>query len=294
MPTKENAKHLAHIPKRDHSAEGIGLANMISFQTLVWGTGVPLVLLHGVLGDNRNWQPLFKYLPSGIRAIALRFPFFDNPESGPDTVHAAADYTQAFLEQFGHSRFVLGGNSLGGHVAQHIALRMPERVTGLVLTGSSGLYERGFDKIPGVHPPREWVQAKTEEVFHDPVHADTELVDSVMQVVQTRCYARRLIKIAISAKRDYIGNQIKNLTCPTLLVWGKQDVVTRPEVAEEFHKLIPDSELHWIDKCGHTPMMEYPEEFGRLLNNWWQRRIATTDSADYKIIRTAEPAMAEA
>jgi len=55
---------------------------------------------------------------------------------------------------------------------------------------------------------------------------------------------------------------------PTCLIWGKNDTVTPPHVAEEFHKLLPNSELHWIEKCGHAPMMERPKEFNESLEPW--------------------------
>jgi pimeloyl-ACP methyl ester carboxylesterase len=54
------------------------------------------------------------------------------------------------------------------------------------------------------------------------------------------------------------------------LIWGKNDTVTPPFVAEEFHKLIPNSQLHFIDKCGHAPMMEVPGEFNDLLFTFLQ------------------------
>jgi pimeloyl-ACP methyl ester carboxylesterase len=49
---------------------------------------------------------------------------------------------------------------------------------------------------------------------------------------------------------------------------GKNDKVTPPDVAEEFKQLLPNSTLYWIDKCGHAAMMEQPEEFNRLLEEW--------------------------
>ena len=52
------------------------------------------------------------------------------------------------------------------------------------------------------------------------------------------------------------------------LIWGKQDNITPPHVAEEFHELLPDSKLYWIDKCGHAPMMEQPLEFNKILNDY--------------------------
>jgi pimeloyl-ACP methyl ester carboxylesterase len=59
---------------------------------------------------------------------------------------------------------------------------------------------------------------------------------------------------------------------PTCIIWGKQDNVTPPEVAEDFNKLLPNSELYWIDKCGHAAMMEHPKEFNKLLHHWLKEK----------------------
>ena len=55
---------------------------------------------------------------------------------------------------------------------------------------------------------------------------------------------------------------------PTCLIWGKNDPVTPPKVAEEFYELLPNATLIWIDKCGHAPMMEHPDEFNNHLLSW--------------------------
>ncbi len=59
---------------------------------------------------------------------------------------------------------------------------------------------------------------------------------------------------------------------PVCLIWGKNDSVTPPEVAEDFERLLPDANLYWIDKCGHAPMMEHPDEFNKILENWLKER----------------------
>jgi len=71
--------------------------------------------------------------------------------------------------------------------------------------------------------------------------------------------------MAKSAIRHNMSKEVHKIHIPVLLAWGRNDKITPPEVAEEFHKLLPDSELHWIDKCGHAPMMERPEEFNEIL-----------------------------
>ena len=61
---------------------------------------------------------------------------------------------------------------------------------------------------------------------------------------------------------------IPKIKIPVCLIWGKQDGVTPPHVAQEFHSLFPNSELFWLDKCGHSPMWEHPEKFTDLLSDW--------------------------
>jgi pimeloyl-ACP methyl ester carboxylesterase len=69
-----------------------------------------------------------------------------------------------------------------------------------------------------------------------------------------------------------MANDLPNMTTPTCIIWGKQDGVTPPEVAEDFHKLLPDSDLYWIDECGHAAMMEHPDKFNEILYSWLQAR----------------------
>ena len=65
-----------------------------------------------------------------------------------------------------------------------------------------------------------------------------------------------------------MAKDLPDMHQPTCIIWGKQDDVTPPNVAEDFHRLLPDAALYWIDKCGHAPMMEHPDEFNRLLHEW--------------------------
>ncbi|MDY6912811.1 MAG: alpha/beta hydrolase [Chloroflexota bacterium] len=231
---------------------------------------VPLVMLHGLFGGPENWEGVIPSLPQTGQPMALRLPFFDEG-AGLNNVSAVTNYVQECLDEIGFDRMVLMGNSLGGHVAALLALRMPEQVCGLVLTGSGGLFERGFTKVPGSRPRREWIRSKVSEVFHGQFHATEAMVDRVVNVISDRRKARILIQLAKSAKRDKITDRLKLITCPTLLIWGRQDQITQREVAEEFHSNISTSDLIWLDECGHAPMMEHPIEFAYQVNQWWTR-----------------------
>jgi pimeloyl-ACP methyl ester carboxylesterase len=69
-----------------------------------------------------------------------------------------------------------------------------------------------------------------------------------------------------------MADDLPKMKTPTCIIWGKNDTVTPPEVADEFDKLLPDSTLYWIDKCGHAPMMEHPDTFNGHLHHWLNNR----------------------
>lgn len=69
-----------------------------------------------------------------------------------------------------------------------------------------------------------------------------------------------------------MAKDLPNMTTPACIVWGENDIVTPPKVGEEFNKLLPDSELFWIDKCGHAAMMEHPDQFNEIVFAWLTKR----------------------
>jgi pimeloyl-ACP methyl ester carboxylesterase len=77
--------------------------------------------------------------------------------------------------------------------------------------------------------------------------------------------------MAKSAIRHNMNKDLPKIHIPVSLIWGKDDKITPPEVAIEFNQLLPDSELHWIDKCGHAPMMEQPQEFNKYLKAFLEK-----------------------
>jgi len=163
------------------------------------------------------------------------------------------------------------GNSLGGHVALIYVLSHPEIVRSMVLTGSSGLYENAFG---GTFPKREsydFVREKVEYTFYDPKIATKELVDDVYRTINDRSSVIRILTMAKSAIRHNMNKDLHKIEIPVSLIWGRNDKITPPEVAVEFSQLLPDAELHWIDHCGHAPMMEQPEEFNRILRGFLEK-----------------------
>ena len=237
------------------------------FRYVEEGDGEPLVLLHGLFGAMSNFQGLIEHFRHTHKVVVPLLPLFDL-----DILHTSvgglAKYVHKFIETKGYDRVHLLGNSLGGHVALVHVLKHPERIKSLILTGSSGLFENGMGDTYPKRGDYEYIKKKTQLTFYDPQMASKELVDEVYDIVNSRMKVIKIIALAKSAIRNNLGEELNRIQQPTLLIWGNNDTITPPFVGKEFNKMIPNSELHFIDKCGHAPMMEVPGEFNVILHKF--------------------------
>lgn len=241
--------------------------NLEKFKFIEEGEGEPLILLHGLFGALSNFKDLIEHFKHSYKVIVPMLPLFDL-DLFHTTVGGLQKYVHRFIEMRDYNHIHLLGNSLGGHVALLYILKHPERVKSLILTGSSGLFENGMGDSYPKRGDYEYIKRKTEVTFYDPATATKELVDEVYEICTNRIKVIKIISLAKSAIRNNLGEEINQINQPTLLIWGNNDTITPPFVAKEFHKLIPNSELYFIDKCGHAPMMEVPHEFNSLLEQF--------------------------
>ena len=240
------------------------------FRFVEEGEGEPLVLLHGLFGALSNFENLIEYFRQHNKVVVPVLPLFEL-DILHSTVGGLAKFVHKFLEARDYESVNLLGNSLGGHVALVHVLKHPERIKSLILTGSSGLFENGMGDSYPKRGDYEYIKAKTELTFYDPKTATKELVDEVYGIINNRIKAIKIISLAKSAIRNNLNEQLNQIKQPTLLVWGNNDNITPPFVAREFNRLIPNSELHFIDKCGHAPMMEVPDEFNIILHKFLKK-----------------------
>ncbi len=237
------------------------------------GPGEPLLLLHGLFGGLSNFGAQIEEFRSRFNVLVPTLPMMTLPLRKV-SLAGLVDHLADFVDHKGFDTVHLMGNSLGGHVAILYALDHPDRIASITLAGSSGLFESAMGNS---FPPRgnyEFIKKKVESTFYDPATSSKELVDEVYDTVNDRSRGIRIIMTAKSAVRHNLAHKLHNILAPTLLVWGKQDTITPPFVGEQFDELIHDSELHFIDKCAHAPMMERPREFNKLLGNFLERVTA--------------------
>ena len=237
------------------------------FEYVEVGVGQPLMLLHGLFGALSNFSDLIEHFKHTHKVIVPILPLYDL-DLLHTTVKGLAKHVQQFIDHKGYDQIHLLGNSLGGHVGLVYILSHPEKIKTLTLTGSSGLFENAMGDSYPKRGDYEYIRAKTAETFYDPAVATKELVDEVFEITNSRIKVIKIIALAKSAIRNNLGEELGQIKVPTLLIWGKNDKVTPPFVAEDFHKLIPNSELAFIDQCGHAPMMEVPNSFNEILEQF--------------------------
>jgi 2-hydroxy-6-oxonona-2,4-dienedioate hydrolase len=237
------------------------------FNYIEEGAGEPLLLLHGLFGGLSNFEALIEYFKPNYKVIVPLLPLFEL-DIFHTTVGGLQKHIHKFIELQDYKNINLLGNSLGGHIALVHVLKHPERIKTLTLTGSSGLFENGMGDTYPKRGDYEYIKKKTEMTFYDPAIATKELVDEVFDITNSRIKVIKIISLAKSAIRHNLGDEISQIKIPTLLIWGNNDIITPPFVGSEFNKLIPNSELHLVDKCGHAPMMEVPDEFNQILSSF--------------------------
>lgn len=235
------------------------------------GKGQVLMLLHGLFGALSNWEAVVNHYSKHFRVIIPMLPIYEMPikEAG---LPGLREYVEEFVSLMQLNNLIIMGNSLGGHVGILFTLANPDKVSKLVLTGSSGLFE---NTMGGSYPRRgsyDYVRERVAYTFYDPNVASKELVDEVFETTKSIPKCMRIVAIAKSAQRNNLALELPDIKVPTLLVWGLNDTITPPMVAHEFNRLIPNSELKFIDHCCHAPMMEHPQKFNEIVEDFLMRK----------------------
>ena len=241
------------------------------FGYLESGEGRSIIILHGLMGNLSNFDSVFNHFSTiGYNVLMPELPIYSLPLLRTN-IKNLAKFIKQFTVHKGLKDYILLGNSLGGHIALYYTKHYPENVAGIVLTGSSGLYENAMGESYPKRGDYEYIKKKTEDVFYDPKIATKEIIDDVFSTLNDRSKLIKTLALAKSAIRHNMSSDLPKMKMPVGLIWGKNDTVTPPDVAEEFHKLLSNSTLYWIDKCGHAPMMEHPDKFNVLLEEWLKK-----------------------
>ncbi|MFZ9980552.1 MAG: alpha/beta fold hydrolase [Cyclobacteriaceae bacterium] len=236
------------------------------------GQGQVLMMLHGLFGALSNWEAVVARFAPHYRVVIPMLPIYTMPIK-----EAGLEGLRTFVEQFVRTmkleNMIIMGNSLGGHVALLYTLKNSEKVSSLILTGSSGLFENAMG---GSYPRRgsyDYIKDRVEYTFYDPSVASGDLINEVFETTKSIPKCMRIVAIAKSAQRNNLAGELHKIQVPTLLVWGLNDTITPAMVAHDFNRLIPNSRLRFIDQCCHAPMMEHPEKFNAIVEEFLQSTV---------------------
>jgi pimeloyl-ACP methyl ester carboxylesterase len=241
------------------------------FEYLIEGSGTPMIFLHGLMGNLSNFQHQVDYFSTrGYEVVIPLLPLYSMPLA-TTSVSSLTKFVKKFIDHKGYSKVILVGNSLGGHIALLFQKLYPSYLKSIVLSGSSGLYEAAMGNSYPRRGDRDYIAERVRDVFHIKEVATEELIDQVFSTVNDRMKAIKTLAISKSAMRHNMAEDITSFHLPVCLIWGRQDAVTPPEVADKFHELLPNSDLFWIDHCGHAAMMEHPQEFNIIVDEWLKK-----------------------
>ncbi|MCB0472686.1 MAG: alpha/beta fold hydrolase, partial [Flavobacteriaceae bacterium] len=200
------------------------------FGYLEAGEGRPIIILHGLMGNLSNFDSVFSYFSKiGYKILMPELPIYTMPLLRTN-IRSLAKFIKRFTTFKGLENYILLGNSLGGHIALYYTKHFPENVSGIVLTGSSGLYENAMGESYPKRGDYEYVKKKAQDVFYDPEVATKEIVDDVFDTINDRNKLIRTLALAKSAIRHNMSSDLPNMDIPAGLIWGKNDTVTPPDV----------------------------------------------------------------
>ena len=225
------------------------------------------VLLHGMFGGLSNFEHLLDHLHDRFHLVVPEIPLYDLKYTQLK-ISYLSEWLDQFLESLQLKPVMLLGNSMGGHIAMDYALNHQNEVEKMILTGSSGLFENEFgDSVPR-RGDRQYIRERAELTFYDPAMVTESLMDEIMEIVNSKRKLIKLVRLARATHKYNMEDLLPQIDVPTMLIWGSEDKITPPEVARTFHERLPDAHLEWIDRCGHAPMMERPDDFLAILENY--------------------------
>lgn len=216
------------------------------------GSGPPLVLVHGLSGSGRWWSKNITTLAQRYRVYALDLVGFGGSRGQPFSMDAAVDALSAFLDTLDSAPLHLMAHSMGGAIAARLAIRLGERVRGLVLVDSLAL------------PLRRSIANSTLRLPLALRYAAPDFWP-VLAFDALRAGPLNLLRATLDIHRADLSAELGQIACRTLVVWGEHDMLLPVRLGEQLHAALPDSRWALVRGAGHIPMWDRPEEFNTLV-----------------------------
>lgn len=231
------------------------------------GEGPPFVYLHSSLGEAFRWLPFYQTWAKEFRVLVPTHPGFGD-SGGFDRVDAIEDMAFHYIELFdalGLDEVILGGVSLGGWIAAEFAVRWPERVKKLWISGAPGFWVEE-EPLPDLFRLMQDEEKLRELLFFDPKSplADLIIQDDPDPERMLAAYQAMTVLARLVWDRPYdpkLADRLHRVQCPVLLLWGEQDRLVPPSYGQAYRKCLPQAEWRTIPRCGHLAMFEREAEF---------------------------------
>lgn len=246
------------------------------------GQGPAVVLIHGLAGDLHAWGAQLALLKPSFRVVA-----FDNRGAGRSTqvdepvgTRDLAGDTLGLMDHLGIAHAQVVGRSMGGAIAQHMALMAPQRVDSLVLCASfARLDPLGRRVLSNMREALEWRGSWADHARHSVqnfvsaefFNARPEQVAAVERLIggETRlpaCYGRQ----NEACQAHDTSSELARIRQPTLVMAGAADPICSPAATRLLSEGLPNARTELFDGASHFFLMEQPERFNRLLLEWLQ------------------------
>jgi pimeloyl-ACP methyl ester carboxylesterase len=229
--------------------------------------GQPVVLVHRLGSRAEDWADLAPYLVrAGYRVYVPDLPGYGRSQKPPDfsySIHDEAAIVASFLDALGLKQVDLGGWSMGGGIAQHVAFDHPNRIRKLMLFDAAGLNE------PVVFDTRLFTPENAEQLSQfeallspHPVEAPRFITRDILKYFQRNGWVIKRAMASILTRKDATDAILPQLKMPVLIVWGAEDRILPVSQGETMHRLVPQSELDIVPGCGHLAPKECAVEVG--------------------------------
>lgn len=248
------------------------------------GTGKPLLLIHGLGGSWRSWEPVLEDLAKKREIIAIDLPGFgmSAPLKGPVTIGTLADAVTAFLNEHGLSGIDAVGSSMGARLVLELARR--RNVLGAVVSLDPGGFWQGWERhalfvsfsvsikiiralqdiLPGLTRSELGRKALFAQLSAHPGRISPSLALSELRDYATSPSFDELLYNLVYGE-DQKGIPKGTLDKPLVIAWGLSDYVCFPGQAQLAMDLFGDARLYWFKDCGHFPHWDSPQETVKLI-----------------------------
>jgi pimeloyl-ACP methyl ester carboxylesterase len=238
------------------------------------GDGPPFVYLHSSLGESMRWLPFYQSWTKHFTVYVPTHPGFGK-SGGFDQIDTIEDMAFHYVEMFdalGLDEVILGGVSLGGWIAAEFALRWPERVKKLWISGAPGFWVDD-QPLPDLFRDMPYPSKLRRLLFADPEGYMAKLViaDDADDERRIAAYQAMTVLGRLVWERPYnpkLGQRLHRVRCPVLLLWGAEDRLVPPAYGEAYRKHLPQAKWQTIPGSGHLAMFEKEAEFVEAISSF--------------------------